>query len=309
MELYQLEYFLEAARQRTFTQAAERLHLAQAALSEQMRKLEAELETPLFHRGRRETTLTPAGEVLREHAETLIKQAQQARRAVRDHTLLHSGRLVIAAIPSVSACLLPGIIANFCAKHPKIELTLLEGTSQRVAQWVEAGEADLGLVQLPTGTGALTATPLLSEPFVLLVPSTHPLTRQRRLGVSDLANEGFISYKGRARDTAQAACRAAGFEPRIVCETSELETIRRLVAIGLGVALLPAMACKHPTESTAVLKLRPAIQREVALLERQDTSLAPAAIQMKKLLLQPGKTGVRSAKEKSTYLRRPASAA
>jgi DNA-binding transcriptional LysR family regulator len=92
MELYQLEYFMEAARQRSFTRAAARLHLAQAALSEQIRKLEFELGTPLFNRGRRETVLTSAGETLRVHAESLLEHAETAKRAVRDLVGLRGGR-------------------------------------------------------------------------------------------------------------------------------------------------------------------------------------------------------------------------
>jgi LysR family transcriptional regulator, hydrogen peroxide-inducible genes activator len=286
MELYQLEYFLEAARQRSFTRAAERLNLAQAALSEQMRKLEAELGTALFHRGKRATVLTPAGEVLSHHAELLIAAAHQATRAVQDFTHLRAGRLVIASIPSVSACLLPPVIAAFRQQHPLVELSLLEGTSQRIAQWIEAGEAELGIVQLPAGSDDCTATPLLIETFTLLIPKTHRLAGKKHVQLADLSQEGFIAYKGRARDTSLAACRSAGFEPRIVCESSELETIRSLVGAGLGIAILPALACRTAYQHTLTLQLRPAIRRQVALLERCDITLSPAAQQMKRLLKQ-----------------------
>jgi LysR family transcriptional regulator, hydrogen peroxide-inducible genes activator len=125
MELYQLEYFLEAALQQNFTRAAQKLNLAQAALSEQMRKLETELGTQLFHRGRRETVLTAAGETLRVHAEGLLERAQAARQAVSDLAGLRGGRLTIGAIPSVSACLLPAAIAAFRKKHPLVEMAHL----------------------------------------------------------------------------------------------------------------------------------------------------------------------------------------
>jgi DNA-binding transcriptional LysR family regulator len=120
MELYQLEYFLEVARQKHFTRAAVRLNLAQAALSEQIRKLEAELGAPLFQRGRRESVLTAAGETLREHAEALLERAEAARRAVAEVVGLRGGRLSVGTVPSVGACVLPGVVAAFRERYPQV---------------------------------------------------------------------------------------------------------------------------------------------------------------------------------------------
>ncbi len=285
MELYQLEYFLEAARQRSFTRAAGRLHLAQAALSEQMRKLESELGAPLFHRARRETTLTAAGETLRLHAELLLAQAETARRSVQDLVNLRGGRLVMGAIPSVSACVLPAAIAVFRHKHPLVELALLEGTSETVAQWVETGRVEFGIVQLPTTGGSFDETPLFTEPFVALVASAHPAAKQRRISLAKLAHEPFVLYKGRARDTALAACRAAGFEPRIACESSELETIRSLVAAGLGIAILPRLAARQPTAGCTAVRLGGApVERQVAVLSRSGHTASPSAAVFRKIL-------------------------
>jgi LysR family hydrogen peroxide-inducible transcriptional activator len=278
MELYQLEYFLETARQRNFTRAAAKLHLAQAALSEQIRKLETELGAPLFHRGRRESALTAAGEILRVHAEGLLERAEAARRAVQDVMGLRGGRLSVGAIPSVSACLLPGAIAAFRGSHPQVELALYEGTSEAVAQWVESGKVELGIVQLPTSEGRFEEQLLLTEKFFALVPSTHPATKQRCVSLAKLAGEPFVLYKGRARDTALAACRAAGFEPRIACESSELDTIRSLVGAGLGIALLPQLATRQGAANCTALRLKGTpVERQVALLSRTGQAASPSA--------------------------------
>jgi DNA-binding transcriptional LysR family regulator len=260
--------------------------LAQAALSEQMRKLEAELGARLFNRGRRETTLTPAGETLRVHAEALLAQALAARRAVGDQVTLKGGRLAVGAIPSVSACLLPAAVAAFRRKYPQVELALLEGTSEAVAQWVEAGRIELGVVQLPAPGDAFQVTPLRDESFVLLVPKKHALARRRLPRLAELGKEAFVFYKGRARDVAQAACRAAGFEPRTACESGELETIRSLVAADLGIALLPELAARGSVPGCAVVRLGgPPIRRSVALLQRKGQELSPAAQSFRRLLI------------------------
>jgi len=285
MELYQLEYFLEAARQRNFTRAAARLHLAQAALSEQIRNLESELGTPLFHRGRRETVLTAAGETLRIHAEALVERAAVAREAVRDLMGLRGGRLSVGAIPSVSACVLPPVIAAFRKQYPRVELALFEGTSEAVAQWVESGRVEFGIVQLPTAGGRFDEHLLFAEPFLVLVAKTHPVAKQRSISLAKLAHEPFVFYKGRARDTALAACRAVGFEPRIACESSELETIRSLIVAGLGVAILPQLATRQKTAGCiAVRLLGERIERQVAVLTRAGHAPSPGAAVFRTLL-------------------------
>lgn len=278
MELYQLEYFLEAARQRNFTKAAGRLHLAQAALSEQMRKLEDELGARLFNRSRRETTLTAAGEVLRDHAERLVRLAGEAKAAVSDLVNLRGGRLSLGAIPSASACLLPAAIAAFREAHPRVELALLEGTSGEVAEWVESGRVEFGLVQWPLARGSFVQKPVLKEPFVVLVGGGHRLAKAGRVALKDLSGEGFVFYKGRAREVVLSACRAAGFEPRVACESGELETVRSLVAAGLGIAILPGLAVSELRRGERVLALSgKGLSRQVVLIQRPGQPLSAAA--------------------------------
>lgn len=278
MELYQLRYFLEAARQRNFSRAAERLHLAQAALSEQIRKLEADLGVQLFNRGRRESTLTAAGEVLVARATAMLEQADDTRRAVQELVGLRGGRLTIGAIPSVSAGLLPSPVASFRQQHPQVELILSEGTSDTVSEWVESGRVALGIIQLPSSGGRFDERPLLTEPFVLLASPAHPIARQRSANLSALAKESFVFYKGRARDTALSACRDAGFEPRIACESGELEAVHALVAAGLGLALLPELAARRAAPACTLIRLRtPKVQRSLALLTRRGHQPSPAA--------------------------------
>jgi DNA-binding transcriptional LysR family regulator len=285
MELYQLEYFLEAARQRNFTRAAASLHLAQAALSEQMRKLESEFGTPLFNRGRSETVLTPAGEILRLHAEVLLNHAAATRQAVSDLVGLRGGRLTIGSIPSVSACLLPAAIAAFRKLHPLVELALFEGTSEAVAGWVEAGRVEFGIVQLPATGGSFDEHLLLTETFVAYVSNAHPVARQRSISLARLAAEPFILYKGRARDSALTACRDAGFEPRIACESGELETIRSLVSVGLGIAILPQLAARLPTDGCVAVRIRGnPVERQVAVLSRSGHTASPGASVFRRLL-------------------------
>lgn len=278
MELYQLGYFLEIARQRSFTRAAEHLRMAQPALSQQMKNLEEELGAILFIRGRKETQLTAAGKVFEPKAQALLAQAEAAKLAVSDVAHLRGGRLVLAAIPSVSACLLPEVIRSFGRQHGQVQLQLIEESSERVADSVESGLADIGFLQPPVSQRMFEARTILTEPFVLLVAKAHALAKMKNVPLKELAGESFIFYKGRARDTAQEACRKAGFEPRIACESGELQTIRALVAAGLGVAVVPEIASSGlPKTIQAVHVREPKMQRQIAVVWKKGGHLSPAA--------------------------------
>lgn len=294
MELYQLGYFIEIARQRSFTRAAGRLHMAQPALSQQMKNLETELGTPLFNRGRKEVQLTAAGKAFLPRAEGLLIQAEAAKAIVSDVAQLRGGKLSIAAIPSVSACLLPEVIHRFSKQHAQVALQLIEDSSERVADCVESGLADIGFLQLPASKSAFKAQPLITEPFVLLVGKTHALARQKTVQLQQLSAESFIFYKGRARDTALESCRKAGFEPHIVCESGELGTVRALVAAGLGLAIVPRLAAGNLPESIFTVAIRePKMQRQIAAVWQKGSVLSPAAatlLQLATELLAQGNT-------------------
>ena len=285
MELYQLGYFIEIARQRSFTRAAERLHMAQPALSQQMKNLESELGTALFIRGRKEIQLTAAGKAFLPRAEALLTQAEAAKAIVSDVAQLRGGKLIIAAIPSVSACLLPEVIRSFSRLHDKVELQLIEDSSERVAENVESGLADIGFLQLPASKSAFETRTIISEPFVLLVAKSHPLVKQKEVALKQLAAESFIFYKGRARDTASEACRKAGFEPRVACESGELETVRALVAAGLGLAVVPQLAAGNLPKTIEAITIRePKMHRQIAAVWQKGSVLSPAAHALLKLV-------------------------
>jgi len=278
MELYQLGYFIEIARQRSFTRAAERLHMAQPALSQQMKNLESELGTALFIRGRKEIQLTAAGKAFLPRAEALLTQAEAAKAIVSDVAQLRGGKLIIAAIPSVSACLLPEVIRSFSRQHEQVELQLIEDSSEKVSENVESGLADIGFLQLPASKSAFETRTIISEPFVLLVAKSHSLVKQKEVALKQLATESFIFYKGRARDTALEACRKAGFEPRIACESGELETVRALVAAGLGLAVVPQLATGNLPKTIQAITIRePKMQRQIAAVWQKGSVLSPAA--------------------------------
>jgi DNA-binding transcriptional LysR family regulator len=278
MELYQLAYFVEVARQRNFTRAAERLRLAQPALSQQIRKLESELGAELFVRGRRETLLTAAGEAFYPRAQALLALSEAAKQTVAEVAQLRRGRLVIATIPTLSACWLPPVIQRFRRAHPHVELILREDTSNGVAELVDQAIAELGFLQLPVSGDQFLVKRLMREPFLALLQGSHSMAGRKSLRLRDLTGEPFVLYRGQVRAVTLASCRTAGFEPRIACESTELETVRALVEAGLGVAVLPRLAMPATSRRLVAVPIRePKLVRELGMITRRDRVWSAAA--------------------------------
>jgi DNA-binding transcriptional LysR family regulator len=165
----------------------------------------------------------------------------------------------------------------------------VEGTSESVCEWIENGKVALGIIQLPCGTGHFDERLLMTERFVLLAKPSHPIAKRSSVSLATLAKEPFVFYKGRARDSALAACREAGFQPRIACESGELEAVHALVAAGLGLAILPELAARRGSPDCALIRIsKPRIERQIALLQRRGQQLSPAAAAFEKLLRTKG---------------------
>ena len=278
MELYQLESFVTIAHHGNFSRAARFLRLAQPALSFQMKKLEEELETKLIIRDRPRIRLTSSGELLYQRATMILDMARQTRKAISDVNELKRGRLTLSAIPSLIGCWLPPVIEKYRAKYPNIELTLLEDSSSGVAEAVSSGVADLGFLQLPTDNRKFEVHGLIREPFQLLVRK-DTVKGRGAVRLVDFRDHAFIFYKGRARDVALDACRRSGFEPKIACESGELDTIRALVNARLGIALLPNLALTPQLPAgLKVLELsQPKVNRTLGWICSKNRTLNPAA--------------------------------
>lgn len=278
MELYQLAYFIAVAEHRNFTRAAERLHLAQPALSQQMKNLESELGAPLFVRSRKATVLTQAGEVLLAKARNLLADATAAKQAVADVANLKRGKLVLAAIPSISGRWLPPALRRFRQAYPQIELILKEGSSDEVSTMIDTAQAEIGFLQFPTDNKRFAAGLILSEAFVVLLPRSHDLARSRAISLTQLADEPFVLYKGKAKEVVLNTCRDLGFEPTVACESGELETVRSLVAAHLGVAVLPELAVQSVGKTLVVQSLKkPRLARKLGWIHRRDAAPSSAA--------------------------------
>lgn len=279
MELRQLTYFEAVARCGGFTRAAERLHVAQSAVSAQIRALEREVGAPLFVRTTRRVTLTQAGELLLHRARRVLDELDGARADLADLAAVLSGRLVIGATAVLGVFELPVALARFHTAFPGISLSLRSGLIAELLAVLDAGEVDLvvGPIHddLPSRYSART---LAEEQIVLALPPGHRLARRRRLALDDLRDEPFVCLPANSGLRAILDAAAAGFQPQVQFETHNAASIRELVSAGLGVALLARSAADAPGAAICARELDPAPRHPpIGLIHHRDHRLSAAA--------------------------------
>lgn len=245
MDLRRLRYFVVVAEEQNFSRAAERLHMAQPPLSDQIKRLEKALGVKLFDRSSRGARLTEAGELLLGEARRLLVQADQTAEMVRRVGEGEVGRLTLGFVPSASNSVLPPVLSEFRERYPDVQLYLQEMNPDWLVQGLHAGRIDVSFFYLPFQDGALAHEPVSREPLVVALPEAHEMAAEEEVDLCDLADEPFV-LPARYRmpglhGQVVEACREAGFVPEAVQkEVWLMQTIIALVAGGMGVALVPA---------------------------------------------------------------------
>lgn len=245
MELRQLRYFLALAEECHFGRAAARLHVAQPALSQQIKQLERELGTALFLRSTRHVELTEAGRYLTEYARTLVTEAERARVHMTELATGRAGRVSVGFIGTATYDVLPRVARAVRARLPGIVLDLRgELLTPQLVDGLLTGTYDLAVSRAGLAeTEGVNVTPLRTEPLVAVLPAHHPLAADRQVSLRALAREPFVIHPSQPRsamyDRALSACGRAGFQPSSLTEVGETATLVVLVAAGHGVALVP----------------------------------------------------------------------
>ena len=246
MELRHLTYFIAVAEELHFGRAAQRLHISQPPLSQQIRRLEEEIGVRLLNRTKRRVEITPAGEAFLAEARQIIAAAEEAvRRAVRADKG-EIGSLAVGFIGSANYSVLPPVIREFRRRFPDVEISLTEMNTSNQIEALRAGRIQAGFLRPPPGIEAagLATAPVFREPLVVAMSQNHPLQGELTLPLRLLAKESFIMIPRRRGpgyfDYLIALCRQEGFSPYIVLEASQFHTIIGLVAAELGIAVVPA---------------------------------------------------------------------
>jgi DNA-binding transcriptional LysR family regulator len=254
MELRQIRSFLSIAETLHFGRTAELIHLSQPALSLQIRALEEEVGVRLFDRNRRKTTLTAAGVAFRDDAVAALSQLDQAIRRARMAANGKLGLLRIGFISTAGSEIVPNIVGQFRELNPEVEFSLRAIPTADQVQMLEAGSLDIGFLRLPIGGhSGLDVVTVHREPFVLVVPASHKLSRRKRVRLSEVSGQDFVMYERTYapgfHDLIFGMLRDSRIVPNVSQTAAEISTLISLVDAHMGIAILPASAVKHSVAS------------------------------------------------------------
>ena len=281
MDINQIEVFLAVAQEKSFSRAAETLHRTQPAVSQAIRRLETELDEPLFDRSSKDGTLTAAGRVLYDFAQQMMNLRGHAHAAIRELRDLHRGKLSLSANEYTVMGLLP-LIPLFRARHPHIKIEVKRSLASRIPSEILGRNVEIGVVSFKPADQAIKSVPVTSDELALIVASNHPLAAKRIVSVRELGAEAFIAHNVPSpyRERVIKTFEKHRTPLNISMEMPTLEAIKRLVENGMGVALVPRLAAQTEIErgqlaGLTVREMR--LERRLHLIYRKGATLSHAA--------------------------------
>lgn len=256
MELHQLRYFIAVSETGSFSRGAERCGITQPSLSQQILKLESELGQRLFDRLGRSVQMTPSGRILLPRAQRILAEVNSASNAVQQDVVQGKGSLTIGAIPTIAPFLLPEALSELRKRFPDSELHIREDTTDNLVRMLVRAEIDCAIMSPPVEESHLKQENLFSEDLFALLPKKHPLASIGELKVNMLDGQDAIVLQPMHCLSAQvdAFCNEASVSRNVSCTTSQLSTLYNLVALGMGLSLVPEMFVKKAPSGPCVIK-------------------------------------------------------
>jgi DNA-binding transcriptional LysR family regulator len=281
VDINQLEVLVTVARERSFSRAAEVLSRTQPAVSQAIRRLELEIGEKLFDRSSKDGTLTPAGEVLLDHAQQMLNLRNSATRSMRDLRELQEGKVSISANEHTVFYLLP-VIEEFRRQHPRIKVEVHRGVASRIPKEVTSREVELGVVSFTPSEQSIKAIPVMTDSLVVIVSPSHRLASRDTISINDLGEEVLIAHNAQSpyRQSVIAAFERNRTPMNIAIELPSLEAIKRIVELGAGVALVPRLSAEGEIASGRLAAIRVKelkLERRLNIIYRKNSVLSHAA--------------------------------
>ena len=279
----QIKAFIEVSRLGSFSKAANAVHVSQPALSLMIQKMESQLGTQLFERTSRHVALTTAGRELLPGVQRLLGELEHTFSTLKESTLPVGGIVAVASIPSVSASILPYVIAEFEKERPRVQVVLHDAMteSRRMLQMLRAGEFDFAVGTPSEQDADLEFTPWFEDEYFAVIPLRHRLAKRRSVKWIELANEQIIatSYNSQVRKMMDTAFAGHGISVRPRAEVSLIATAMGMVEAGLGIAILPGTALRNlrPERVSVIRLVQPTVTRRLGFVSRSQLSLQPLA--------------------------------
>jgi DNA-binding transcriptional LysR family regulator len=282
MDLRQLRYLVALGEERSFTRAAQREHIAQPSLSQQIRRLEDEVGLPLVERTTRSLRITDAGRLLLSRARRILAELEAAEAELQSLRGVQAGNVSVGAMHSMGPVDLSLALALFHDRYPHVGLSVREQSSEELADMLRGDVLDVAFLSVTERiqSEGLGLQRLIEEELVVMVPGDHHLASRQAVTIGELADEPFISYREGARlhELLMSAAGEASFQPKVMLESNENTRIRRMVSRGMGIALVPRSDAVGPGAEVAAIPLTaPRLTRDITLAWREDRRLPPAA--------------------------------
>ncbi len=270
MEIHQLQYILEVAKQRHFTRAAEEICVGQSALSHQIAKLEDELGVKLFERTTRKVYLTPAGEEFISYAQRILSEIETAKQCMASYSGILHGTLHVGTITTLTNFDFGSIVASFHQLHPGLNLDIAQEGSYKLIEMLHACEIEIALLTMPPHGKYenIEFVHLADDEYILLVPAKHRFAGRKSIDLAEAADENFIFHRKDQSmyDICLQACQQAGFEPKIVCNSSGSSISFALVGAGMGIGFFPKANVRSIRYSNITsVKLNKSIKKHIML--------------------------------------------
>lgn len=278
MDLRQMEYFQMVCRLNNLTRAAERLHVAQPAISVAMQKLEEELGVQLFSRSQKQFTLTTEGQVFLARVEDILSRTQDAVLEMHEYRELRKGTIKLGVPPMIGSYLFPHIFAGFKQVYPSLDLSVIEEGSLAIRGMLERDELDLGIVITCHMSPLLQSELITSGEILVCLSPFHPLAGVEKVDFAQLRQEPFILLKEDTyhRQVILQQCKRHNFEPNIILASSQIDTIRGLVARGVGISFLFDVVARKDPQIQCVPLAEP-LCIEIGLAWKKDRYLSKAS--------------------------------
>lgn len=241
VDLRQLEILRAVAQTGSFTSAGQQLHLSQSAVSRQILLLEEELQEQLFLRLGRKIRITPAGTTLLGLSERMFDDLERTRSSILDSQKTVSGTVRLVGGMTVCLYVFPPLLKAFRREHPGVDVKLTPGATPRLIRQLRTGGADLGLLTLPIDDPNLVAVPVMREELLLVTAPTHPLAKKKQIAPRDLIGQPFVLFEAgsNSRKAIEDFFVREQIAPKVVTETENVEIIKALVSVGMGISIIP----------------------------------------------------------------------
>ena len=279
MNIKFLTYFIEVAKQQSFTKASKRLFICQSALSKAIKNFELELDITLIDRTSKTFKLTSEGQLFYENGVIALKTINEQLSILLDSVSLEKGKIKVGVPPVISTIYFTSIIHKFRSEYPSINLNIVEAGANTIKDKVEKGEIDIGVVILPFSSENFNVITIFDSEVVIVVNKNHPFANRDKVSLLEIKNQSILSLNETYMlyDRIKIRCHEVGFEPNIICTSSQWDFLAEMVSLNQGISILPKpILSRFHSKNIKTVRITEGFPWNIAFILRKDKYMSKA---------------------------------